>query len=483
MSLNVYDAGAVCTIGTGTNLLVNPSFTNGNTGFTSSYGYVADDPTRTDELIPEALYSVGTNAANYHPYFMGTGRLGAADNFMIVNGSQNLSVVYQQTLTVRPNTYYSFSAYANSINPGSPAQLGFVINGKSTSTVTTLDGTTNYVRISDLWFSGSNTTAVLEIRDVNKALGGNDFGLDDLYFGTCAKGLTADDVKTGVISNSSPSINIPSLSGTVTAGPPLDSFTIQTLPSAAAGVLYFNGIPVIPGQVILVGQANQLFFDPVAGFIGTGSFTYTATDDSGAGSNNTATYSMPIDNRPLPVELVGFTVKVVRAADVQLNWNTASERNSAYFEVQRSADGLTFAGLARVSAQGNSTAPVAYSYTDAGIGAKNTGLLYYRLRQVDRDETASYSPVRTVRFGPAVAPGITLFPNPTSATTRLDLTLLPTGTYQVRLLDNVGREVLRATGEGGNISVLDTRSLANGIYLIQVRSTNGQQFIKRLLKE
>ena len=481
--LNVYDAGLVCTIGTGTNLLANPSFTNGNTGFTSSYGYVADDPSRNDELIPEALYSVGPNAANLHPNFAGTGRHGSGDNFMIVNGSQNLSVVYQQTITVRTNTYYSFSAYANSIFPGSPAQLGFVINGKSTSTVTTLDGTTNYVRIADLWFSGSNTTAVLEIRDVNKAYGGNDFGLDDLYFGTCAKGLVANNVMTPVMQNDRSATSIPPLSATVTAGPPLDSFTIQTLPSSTAGVLYLRNDPVIPGQVIPKNRAGQLLFDPVAGFTGTGLFTYTATDDSGAGSNNTATYSMPIDNRPLPVELVGFTAKVARGVDAQLNWNTASERNSAYFEVQRSADGFTFASLARVTAQGNSTGPKAYEYTDASIGTTTTGLLYYRLRQVDRDETASYSPVRAVRFGAAMPPGIALFPNPTTATTRLDLSLLPAGTYQVQVLDNVGREVLRTTGEGGSIDGLDTRSLANGIYLVQVRGSSGQQFIKRLLKE
>ena len=480
VSLNVYDAGVVCTIGTGTNLLANPSFTNGNTGFTSSYGYVADVPSRNDELIPEARYAVGPNAVNYHPTFVGMGR---TDNFMIVNGSQNLSVVYQQTLAVRPNTYYSFSAYANSINPGSPAQLGFVINGKSTSTVTTLDGTTGYIRISDLWFSGSNTTAVLEIRDVNKAIGGNDFGLDDLYFGTCAKGLTANNVITRTISNTAPSIRIPPLSATVTAGPPLSSFTIQTVPSPAAGILYFLGIPVVPGQVIPLAQADLLFFDPVAGFVGTGLFTYTATDDSGAGSNNTATYSMPIDTRPLPVELVAFTAQVVRATDAQLSWNTASERNSAYFEVQRSADGLTFANLARVNGQGNSTAATAYGYTDAGIGTTASGLLYYRLRQVDRDETASYSLVRAVRFGSAVASGIVLFPNPTSATTRLDLSMLPIGPYQVRVLDNVGREVLRTTGEGGSIGVLDTRALANGLYLVQVQGVTGQQFIKRLVKE
>jgi hypothetical protein len=323
----------------------------------------------------------------------------------------------------------------------------------------------------------------LEIRDVNKAFGGNDFGLDDLYFGTCAKGLTANNVTNSTISNSAPSVNILPLSATVTAGPPLDSFTIQTLPAAAAGILYFGGVPVIPGQVVLVTDASQLFFDPVAGFVGTGSFTYTATDDSGAGSNNTATYRMPIDNRPLPVELVSFSAKVVHTVDAQLTWRTATERNNAYFEVQRSRDGRTFVGLARVAGQGSTSSATSYDYTDAGIGQNATGLVYYRLHQVDRDETDSYSPVQTVRFGPATAPAIALFPNPATATTSLDLSLLPAGQYQVRVLDNVGREVLNTTGEGGNVRALDLHAVANGTYIVLVRGTDGQQFAKRLVKE
>ena len=483
VALNVYDANLVCTIGTGTNQLTNPSFTNGNTGFTSSYGFVNDNPGVNDELIPEALYAVGNNAFNYHPSFAGAGRLGAGDNFMIVNGSQNLSVVYQQTITVKTNTYYSFSAYANSVNPQSGAQLGFVINGKSTSSVTTLDGTTSYTRFSDLWFSGNNTTAVIEIRDVNKDPDGNDFGLDDLYFGTCAKGLTANNVTNRMLSNSAASTGISALRGTVTTGPPLEYFTIQTLPSTTAGILYLNNAPVVPGQVIPLAQAGQLFFDPVAGYVGTGTFTYTATDDSGAGSDNVATYSMPIDNRPLPVELVSFGVKVVRAVDAQLNWRTASELNNDHFEVQRSTDGLAFKDIARVAVQGTTSSATAYAHTDAGIGAALTGPVYYRLRQVDRDGASSYSPVQAVSFSSATAGAIALFPNPATAITRLDLSLLPAGTYQVRVLDNVGRQVLTAAFSGGGIHPLDLRTVANGTYVVLVRGTNGQQFAKRLVKE
>ena len=486
VTLNLYNANLVCTIGTGINLLVNPSFTQGNTGFTSAYGFVADDPARNNELVPEALYSVGTNAFNYHPQFAGFGRRGAGDSFMMVNGSADLSVVYQQVVAVRPNTYYSFSAFANSINPGSPAQLGFVINGKSTSVVTTLDGTTNYVRIADLWFSGSNSTAVLEIRDVNKTAAGNDFGLDDLYFGTCTKGLLANDVTNATLSNAAPARNIMPLRGTVTFGPAVGSFTVRTLPAASAGVLTFNGLAVVPDQVLLLSEANQLFFDPQPTFSGTATFLYSATDESGAGSDNIATYSLPVDERPLPVELLSFAAQAL-GRDARLNWRTATETNNDYFELQRSLDGRTFGAFGRVAGAGTSSRATDYAHTDAGIGATTTGPVYYRLRQVDRDGSFAYSPVRTVSFDQASAgkPGISLFPNPATpaATTTLDLGLLPAGTYQVRVLDALGRQVLTATAEGGKTTPLDLRASASGTYIVLVRAADGRQFGQRLVKE
>jgi Secretion system C-terminal sorting domain/Bacterial Ig domain len=298
-------------------------------------------------------------------------------------------------------------------------------------------------------------------------------------------GLVANNVTTGTLSNAAPALSIPALSATVTAGPPLESFTVQTLPDASAGILYLNSTPVIPGQVILASQAGQLFFDPVAGFVGTATFTYTATDDSGAGSNNTATYTMPIDNRPLPVTLVSFQAKAVRAVDARLDWRTASEQNNDRFEVQRSFDGRAFENIARVSGQGTTSSATTYTHTDAGVGKRAAGPVYYRLRQVDRDGTDSYSPVQIVRFGKAATPAISLFPNPTTAITRLDLSELPAGTYQVRVLDNVGRQVLATTGTGGSTEplALDLQAVAKGTYIVLVRGTDGKQIAKRLVKE
>lgn len=47
-----------------------------------------------------------------------------------------------------------------------------------------------------------------------------------------------------------------------------------------------------------------------------------------------------------------------------------------------------------------------YAYLDAGASA---GRSYYRLRQVDQDGTATYSPVQAVTLG---AGGPALYPNP-----------------------------------------------------------------------
>ena len=62
----------------------------------------------------------------------------------------------------------------------------------------------------------------------------------------------------------------------------------------------------------------------------------------------------------LPVELVRFDAKAAgRVAD--LTWVTASERNSAWFVVERSANGRDFSALGRVAAAGTSATSHTYA--------------------------------------------------------------------------------------------------------------------------
>ena len=170
--------------------------------------------------------------------------------------------------------------------------------------------------------------------------------------------------------------------------------------------------------------------------------------------------------------LTDFTAQAVQNRDALLNWATASEKNNDHFDIERSFDGTSFAKIGTLAGHGTTSTASAYTLTDAGVAAQASGPVYYRLRQVDLDGTATFSPVRSVRFAPetAAAPlALSLFPNPAQTSTSLDLRQLPaTGTYQVLLLDAMGRTVRSATLAGGLPQPLDVQHLASGTYHVLV---------------
>ena len=92
-------------------------------------------------------------------------------------------------------------------------------------------------------------------------------------------------------------------------------------------------------------------------------------------------------NAVLPVTLTSFTAQK-QASGTQLKWNTASEQNNSHFDVQRSADGVTFLNVGKVNGAGNSNASLDYNFTDK---TPASGTNYYRLSQVDFDGKTTLS--------------------------------------------------------------------------------------------
>ncbi|WP_354584898.1 T9SS type A sorting domain-containing protein [Hymenobacter sp. UYCo722] len=244
------------------------------------------------------------------------------------------------------------------------------------------------------------------------------------------------------------------------------------------------GTALLASQGLVLNAVTGLITvgDPTKLKAGTYTVEVTTVDVNGGTNIVPVTYT--IGARPLPVELTAFTA-TAKNLDAQLAWNTASEKNSDHFNVERSLNGTDFVKIDEVKGQGTSTSATDYARTDVGIGAKADGLVYYRLKQVDTDGTSSYSPVRTVRFG-KVVPAIALFPNPATTATNLDLTALPAGSYQVSVLDATGRVVLFTTLDAGLTHALQLNTIASGSYVLLVRGANGGQVVnltKRLIKE
>lgn len=105
--------------------------------------------------------------------------------------------------------------------------------------------------------------------------------------------------------------------------------------------------------------------------------------------------TVPCGFSPLPVELIAFAAKA-EGPGVRLEWATASERNSGYFAVERSADAHAFEEAARVAAAGSSQSMMNYAAVDE---RPLPGVTYYRLRQVDLDGAVQFSQVVPVRIG------------------------------------------------------------------------------------
>jgi len=160
---------------TGSNLIVNPSFESGNTGFTTDYNY-------NSSLYIEGDYFVGTNPTATHHMFANCSAYDGA-HFMILNGSANYSQIWCQTIAVEAYEKYKLSAWASSVISTSPAELQFAINGVNFGSILNLPSATcQWENLSDYWYADANITADICITNLNTASSGNDFVIDDLFF-------------------------------------------------------------------------------------------------------------------------------------------------------------------------------------------------------------------------------------------------------------------------------------------------------------
>ena len=169
---------------------------------------------------------------------------------------------------------------------------------------------------------------------------------------------------------------------------------------------------------------------------------------------------------PLPVELVEFEARV-NGSMVDLFWTTASEIDNDHFEVERSADGITFIVIATVAGAGNSQEMLHYAALDP---APLSGVNFYRLKQVDSNNAYTYSDIRTVYMGFHPGGGPLVFPNPGlgDLNVAIDLDSDADATFEVR--DAAGRLVLRERHIMATNSVVELRTagLPSGSYHVNV---------------
>jgi hypothetical protein len=225
------------------------------------------------------------------------------------------------------------------------------------------------------------------------------------------------------------------------------------------------------GQGVFTPQASPA--EPIVGSLPT-SVVLSDLDGDGdldlltANAEEKGTVSIRLNNPlvPLPVELVRFTA-TNHSLGVTLAWATASELNSARFEVERSADGVAFTTVATIIAAGTSTLAHTYSFLDTQLPL-GTASVYYRLRQLDLNGTIHYSPVRSVTRGDiSRLPQLLVYPNPAHEAVQVQLVGLIT-TVPLEIYDRLGRVIYTQPASAlGSETHLVLPSMASGLYLLR----------------
>ncbi len=162
-----------------TNLVYNGDFELGNVGFTT------DLLLTSQSSSPYGTYIIANDAHTLYWGFTSCTHNGGL--FMSADGAPNLLTTYESQVNVEPNTDYIFSVEFANINE-SPyfvdswrSIFQLKINGVSLgSQIINTSDFCIWNRYYRIWNSGNNTTATVNITNLNISPDGNDFALDNV---------------------------------------------------------------------------------------------------------------------------------------------------------------------------------------------------------------------------------------------------------------------------------------------------------------
>jgi Pregnancy-associated plasma protein-A/Secretion system C-terminal sorting domain len=160
----------------------------------------------------------------------------------------------------------------------------------------------------------------------------------------------------------------------------------------------------------------------------------------------------------IPVELIGFEGKTA----------------NAYFDIQRSVDGIFFKTIGQVKGHGTSQERQNYAFDDGDILA---GTTYYRLNQVDFDGKARFSPVISLQNEKRFS--IRIYPNPVG-TEGVIVQTISDEKKEIALQDITGRTLFQTVSTARAVPIA-TNELAQGLYFVRFKTLVGGVVIQKIV--
>ncbi|MCF1749705.1 glycine-rich domain-containing protein [Mariniradius sediminis] len=215
-----------------------------------------------------------------------------------------------------------------------------------------------------------------------------------------------------------------------------------------------------------------------------------ADDARGGNGARGIVYVVYLNARILPVEYLFFDVNYdTKSNTSKLAWATSKEWENQGFEIQRSVANVeNFETIGEVAGKGWSDTESRYEFEDKTLPL-TSGMVYYRLKQVDFDGTFAYSKVISVKTaGIKSTTGVwRAYPNPTTGE-RLRVSLLDASQYdneeiRFRLLHptSLSKAETVNSEEEMNLALQDLLvAMPKGVFVIEIQWGQKVEHIKVL---
>lgn len=174
----------------------------------------------------------------------------------------------------------------------------------------------------------------------------------------------------------------------------------------------------------------------------------------------------------LPIKFLGFSANRGNEKAI-LNWTVEGEDgNTDKYEISSSSNGRDFTFFTTVKALNNGKSSNTYT-TQADISTfKASGIIYFQIKQIDKDGNWVKSPIRNIRINSKeILVGV--YPNPIKQSANVSFDLEKDAVVLLSVTDASGKQLLvkQVQGfKGANVKPIDMSKVAGGNYLLKVQA-------------
>lgn len=203
------------------------------------------------------------------------------------------------------------------------------------------------------------------------------------------------------------------------------------------------------------------------------------------GTNYTFALAAVISNNiVLPVTWLEVNASIKNKNSI-INFTTTNESNALAFSVERSIDGEQYLKMGNIAAS-NTPGNHQYAYSDSSLQLVESpkGLIYYRIKEIEKDGQLNYSVVVTL---PSISTKntVSFYPNPVNKLAILTIHLLHSQKVEGFITDISGKRIYKQSWnllKGINTIQIDVNNFFTGIYYLHLKADSflkNIQFIKK----